>query len=438
MKVNRYLIAPCLFGLIHPIAHVYAQSTSDSGCPCSSVCGLNTAGKNVCTVAAADCKAPCVCQTGVAGTQFDTCTPTGGGDAQNTTPSTTKKLYNNLEYVGCYKDEKSTPDLSYKAGLFSDKPMYNCNQKCASEGYTHFGIQFFTECYCGNSYGSYGLSSDAANCQVCSDQTQARCCITGYNAVYKVGEYKQNDCDVTNCQQCEIGTAQSCDICMGGCVFKSVQSVIGMTKQCTKADDTCCFTGQKGSVCGETYTDVYKQKTDTFATVNVPHGCVLQVTTVQSTEKQRYDGGDAQKLPDSVTDFTCDCNGTTGLSGAAIGGIIGGVVGFLILVGLLVFGCLWWKKKQSGEARTHNDPGGVLPHTQMVPQNMVEDHQHLQVNYNNAHTPMNPTPFPPTQPHHTQTGDKVNTEGMVETTIRVTHPANKPLQLVVGNPMYPD
>eukprot|EP00026_Physarum_polycephalum_P000048 Phypoly_transcript_00048.p1 GENE.Phypoly_transcript_00048~~Phypoly_transcript_00048.p1 ORF type:complete len:2722 (+),score=260.03 Phypoly_transcript_00048:277-8166(+) len=63
-------------------------------------------------------------------------------------------------YIGCYFD-MNTRDLPYVALPPVDRDYGNmtvqyCQQMCASAHYKYSGVQFFYQCFCGNTYGVYG------------------------------------------------------------------------------------------------------------------------------------------------------------------------------------------------------------------------------------------------------------------------------------------
>ena len=59
-------------------------------------------------------------------------------------------------YVGCFADS-SDRDLPVNIGSSDANAPGYCSSKCA--GYQYFGLQYSSECWCGDSYGSQGSSS---------------------------------------------------------------------------------------------------------------------------------------------------------------------------------------------------------------------------------------------------------------------------------------
>ena len=82
-------------------------------------------------------------------------------------------------YVGCYVDWQvingvSTRDLpEMKSGGSSSMTIPSCATDCA--GYKYFGVQFSSQCFCGNAYGSQGkgLESDC-NMKCTGDSSTGR------------------------------------------------------------------------------------------------------------------------------------------------------------------------------------------------------------------------------------------------------------------------
>ncbi|BAT72175.1 conserved hypothetical protein [Thermosulfidibacter takaii ABI70S6] len=60
-------------------------------------------------------------------------------------------------YVGCFVD-KPDRDLSAFSVEKSDMTVEKCVNLCSSKGYKYAALQFGRWCFCGNSYGRYGVS----------------------------------------------------------------------------------------------------------------------------------------------------------------------------------------------------------------------------------------------------------------------------------------
>ena len=89
-------------------------------------------------------------------------------------------------YIGCYADS-STRDLSYQAYSGSaTATVQACIAACTSAGYKYAGAQDGNQCFCGNSYGSHGTSS---NCTMaCAGNSSETCGGAWANSVYSTGK----------------------------------------------------------------------------------------------------------------------------------------------------------------------------------------------------------------------------------------------------------
>ncbi len=86
-------------------------------------------------------------------------------------------------FVGCYKDGDPR-DLTgfhvqdYKITLEA------CRAMCATKGFTFAGTQYGSHCFCGNSYGKYGVSNDCT--EPCAGNRGQICGGWWANSVYRV------------------------------------------------------------------------------------------------------------------------------------------------------------------------------------------------------------------------------------------------------------
>jgi WSC domain len=111
-------------------------------------------------------------------------TPASGGSATTTTatftvgaPSSGEKL------IGCYTDEstRDLPDMIASGTV----TVESCVAACKGAGYTYAGVQYGTQCFCGDSYGKYGSSS---GCNMkCSGNSSETCGGTWANDIYSTG-----------------------------------------------------------------------------------------------------------------------------------------------------------------------------------------------------------------------------------------------------------
>ena len=86
-------------------------------------------------------------------------------------------------YVGCYTDSsvRDLPDFA-ASGKVS---VESCKADCASAGYAYAGLQYATQCFCGNTYGRYGASSHCT--MPCSADALEVCGGTWANSIYSTG-----------------------------------------------------------------------------------------------------------------------------------------------------------------------------------------------------------------------------------------------------------
>ena len=84
-------------------------------------------------------------------------------------------------YIGCYKDSR-TRDLPTLAGKFG---ISDCLKKCGQLGYAYAGLQLYDQCWCGDSYGKYGMENENL-CNLTCTQGGAFCGGRFANSVFQV------------------------------------------------------------------------------------------------------------------------------------------------------------------------------------------------------------------------------------------------------------
>jgi len=85
--------------------------------------------------------------------------------------------------LGCYTDT-ATRDLSVSEWDNSQMTVEKCVAFCNSLSTTYAGVQFSTQCFCGNSFGAYGESN---NCNMnCGGDANENCGGTWANSVYSL------------------------------------------------------------------------------------------------------------------------------------------------------------------------------------------------------------------------------------------------------------
>jgi len=84
-----------------------------------------------------------------------------------------------VTYLGCYSDS-TTRDLPVA------QPSVGTVQECAGYcyGYKYFGLQFGSQCFCGNTYGSHGTSAGCTS--TCSSNSTQTCGGAYANSIYSV------------------------------------------------------------------------------------------------------------------------------------------------------------------------------------------------------------------------------------------------------------
>ncbi len=85
--------------------------------------------------------------------------------------------------LGCYKDESSR-DLSDQTSL-SPVSVETCVSTCKSDGYAYAGVQYGSQCFCGNSYGKYGTATDCN--KACNGNSSETCGGSYANNIYPTG-----------------------------------------------------------------------------------------------------------------------------------------------------------------------------------------------------------------------------------------------------------
>ncbi|ELT91532.1 hypothetical protein CAPTEDRAFT_193207 [Capitella teleta] len=70
----------------------------------------------------------------------------------------------NYVHLGCYKDSDISNgyDLRGKEVTFETLSLVSCLEQCGQSGYPYAALQEGQKCFCGDTYGAYGLVTDAA------------------------------------------------------------------------------------------------------------------------------------------------------------------------------------------------------------------------------------------------------------------------------------
>lgn len=95
-----------------------------------------------------------------------------------------KQYERDTPYLGCFHDVDGSNDLNGYKSYGLNQTVDNCNAKCRQKGYRFSGLSRGKVCFCGNSYGKYGLASDN-NCNLtCIGNREQKCGGLLYNQVY--------------------------------------------------------------------------------------------------------------------------------------------------------------------------------------------------------------------------------------------------------------
>ncbi|CAJ1970367.1 unnamed protein product [Cylindrotheca closterium] len=87
------------------------------------------------------------------------------------------------DYIGCRNDLASNRDLDVLGSHYSS--VAECKALCLDIGFTYFGVQYGEQCFCGNSYGKYGISE---NCDTpCTAVDESNCGGEYANSAYFTG-----------------------------------------------------------------------------------------------------------------------------------------------------------------------------------------------------------------------------------------------------------
>ena len=89
------------------------------------------------------------------------------------------------EYLGCFIDKE---ERDIKGSFARTKSMTTdvCVSECRQQGYKIAATQYGEQCFCGNTYGSFGRASDAECSVKCAGNDSQRCGGGWRNSVYRV------------------------------------------------------------------------------------------------------------------------------------------------------------------------------------------------------------------------------------------------------------
>ena len=105
--------------------------------------------------------------------------------------------------IGCYVDGNGTfRDLNGLAGrssigsysvntndkgvIMNSMTLQLCSSICSIGSFVYFGVQFGTNCFCGNSYGNKGVAAAAECDMTCAGDASQVCGASYRNSVYRL------------------------------------------------------------------------------------------------------------------------------------------------------------------------------------------------------------------------------------------------------------
>jgi microcystin-dependent protein len=90
-------------------------------------------------------------------------------------------------YVGCFIDMVEDRDLTTLAYVSEANSPELCAAVCSATQYAFYGLQYGTECWCGDSYGKHGAAAQSGDCNMkCGGNAEAACGSGNRNSVYQV------------------------------------------------------------------------------------------------------------------------------------------------------------------------------------------------------------------------------------------------------------
>lgn len=63
------------------------------------------------------------------------------------------------EYLGCFFDRPQQSDVAGVVMSYPAVDVLDCITRCRLGGYPYLGVKNGVTCYCGHSYGRYGVST---------------------------------------------------------------------------------------------------------------------------------------------------------------------------------------------------------------------------------------------------------------------------------------
>lgn len=166
---NSEYSTQCYCGTLIPTG----TSTSETGCTmaCAGASGEMCGGSSRLSVYQSTSQAPPVLVNS-----------TSIGVGNNNNNNTTQTFFQ-----GCFQDSSTDRTLAaYTFTSSTNMTVENCISGCRAKGYAVSGVEYGTECYCGNSVPDTSLLTTTASCEImmCSGNTTEFCADGSRLAVY--------------------------------------------------------------------------------------------------------------------------------------------------------------------------------------------------------------------------------------------------------------
>ena len=95
------------------------------------------------------------------------------------------KTSSKLKYIGCYADNSITKDLNLFSLVSLNMTIDLCGEFCTNRTTRFIGLQNQSQCYCSNSFGTYGIAPSDQQCNLtCIGNSSTICGGINYNSVY--------------------------------------------------------------------------------------------------------------------------------------------------------------------------------------------------------------------------------------------------------------
>ncbi len=145
--------------------------------------------------------------------------------------------------LGCFADSGNR-DLRYLMASTGDMSVMKCHDLAQAAGYSYFGVQYASECWADNRYGTYGASS---NCNMrCSGDSSHTCGGTWANNVFTTVSEPPSSSQTCNTHACPVNCAVS-----GWSTWSACSATCGGGKQ-TRTRSVTTQSANGGAACPAT------------------------------------------------------------------------------------------------------------------------------------------------------------------------------------------